>query len=88
MQIIVDDELRGIAREIVAANRSLTELRDTESCDEFQTEHYAGGFEALEDAFCFSFYGPAGELWFQLTAEDAVAIAEGRLGVLPGRAPG
>ena len=79
MQLPVDPELRAICAEIIAADVSLEEWRATESGDHFQTEHYHGGFEALEDAFCFSYYAPDGrELWLQFTVDEAVEIAEGR----------
>jgi hypothetical protein len=79
MRLPVDDQLRQLCAEIVAAGLSLETWRATESSDQFQRERYHGGFEELEDAFCFSFYPPAGgELWFQITLEEAGEIAAGR----------
>ena len=38
-----------------------------ESCDMFQEAPYVGGFETIENAFCFSVYDEDGaEYWFQL----------------------
>ena len=72
------EEFRAICREITARNNSSEVWRATESCDEFQTDHYCGGYEALEDAFCFSYYSPdQGEQRFQFTLKEVNAIAGG-----------
>jgi hypothetical protein len=87
MQLPVDAELRAVCSDILAADLSLEEWRATESGDHFQGDHYHGGFEALEDAFCFSYYGPDGrELWFQFTLREAAEIAAGRQTVVEARA--
>ena len=73
-------ELRAICREIVGQDKSTEAWRASQSDDEFQTEHFCGGYEALEDAFCFSYYSRSeGELWFQVTTEEVRAIASGTL---------
>jgi hypothetical protein len=62
----VSQEFVAICRSIV--NRGLTpdEWDEIEGSDEFQTEHFAGGFEAIEMAFCFSYCGEnRRETWFQ-----------------------
>lgn len=71
-------ELRGICCKIVARARKVEEWRAVESGDEFQTDHFEGGFDGTEDAFCFSYYAPDGvEHWFQFTIADATEIATG-----------
>src|SRR5688572_15308482 len=82
----VDQELRDLCVEIIAAGLPINMWRATESGDQFQGERYHGGFEALEDAFCFSYYPPAGsELWFQITLAQAAEIAAGRQGHVDAR---
>jgi hypothetical protein len=90
MQLTVDPELRAICQEIVAREQPLDEWRETESDDEFQTDHYEGGFDADEDAFCFSRFAAdgGGEFWFQFTLAEAAEIAAGRLGTLDARPAG
>ena len=74
------EELRVICRDIVAQSKSFENLRATESDDEFQTEHFCGGYGALEDAFCFSYYSrDQGEQWFQISIEEVRALASGSL---------
>jgi hypothetical protein len=86
MELVVDEELRNIARRISQQGRQLEDWRAIESDDMFQTEHYIGGFDATEDAFCFSFCPAAGrEHWFQFSLDDAVRIADGHLTTLVAR---
>ena len=70
-------EFRSICREIVSQEKRKEDWRAVESDDEFQTERFVGGFDATEDAFCFSYYSPAGEQWFQVTLEEVARIASG-----------
>jgi hypothetical protein len=44
----------------------------------FERGRYVGGYEAVERAFTFSFQGDDGELWLQITLDEARAIAAGR----------
>ena len=89
MELLVDDELRRLARQIVEENLSREQWRKIEADDWFQTDHYEGGFDATEDAFCFSFYPTAGpELWFQFSLDEALEIAEGRLTSVTARPAG
>jgi hypothetical protein len=88
MDLKVDDELREICFQIVEDARSLEEWREIESDDLVQTPHYVGGFDATEDAFCFSARFPErDELWFQFTLEEAADIAASRRLTLPARPP-
>ncbi len=51
------------------------EWEDVESDDMFSTDHFAGGFDGTEKAFCFSYYDANGcEYWFQLTLDEVNAI--------------
>lgn len=73
----VDKELLKICNEIKNENLSLDELIACESCDRFQTEHYCGGFDSLEMAFCFSYYESDEEYYFQITREEVDKIISG-----------
>jgi len=86
MQLNVDTEPRTCELSIVARDQSIEDWRDTESDDEFQTENYVGGYEALEDAFCFSYYAADGaELWFQVTLAEVAKIAAGEMSAVEAR---
>ena len=87
MRAVDLNELRDICRDIVGQAKSKEVWRAEESCDEFQTEHFVGGFDATEDAFCFSYYSPEGEKWFQITLEEVGEIASGASPSLSLRVP-
>lgn len=76
MYLELDEEFREICKKIVTMNKSITEWREIESPDYFQTSSYSGGFDATEDAFCFSYYKDKEEFWFQLTLEEIQQIIE------------
>lgn len=78
MQLVIDPELRTLCREIVSENHSEEEWAEIESDDMFQSESYEGGFDATEEAFCFSRHTEDGEeQWFQLTLSEVQALAAG-----------
>lgn len=84
MIVQVDDELRQICRAILAEGLTENEWAARESDDMFQSRSYAGGFEAIEMAFCFSHYAPDGsEHWFQVTLGEVNRIADGTLTEVP-----
>jgi hypothetical protein len=86
MQLAADDEFRAICREILAEDLSPTQWAAIESDDMFQSEHYAGGYDATEEAFCFSHYTADGEeYWFQLSLPEITAVVAGDLAVLDAR---
>jgi hypothetical protein len=85
MNISPDRELVEICRNIAEQGRSIQEWAEIESDDMFQTQRYHGGFDAIEEAFCFSVYRADGEYWFQFTLEQANAIAEGKTFLLTAR---
>ncbi len=77
MRVAVTEELRSICRRIIDRQYSEDEWARTAS-DAFQTEHYAGGFDQLEGAFCFSYFAPEHEeFWFQFTLATAKRLANG-----------
>jgi hypothetical protein len=69
-------ELRATCRDIVGRNWNEKVWSAHESDDEFQTEHLCGGFDATEQAFCFSWYSSNGkEYWFQFPLAEAENLA-------------
>jgi hypothetical protein len=83
MNLDIDAEFAELCREIVAQNRTREEWGETESDDEFQSDHYEGGWDEIEGAFTFSYYDAAKtEYWFQLTLAEVTSIAEGRLAAI------
>ena len=88
MQIPIDDEFLTVCEEILKEDHSLEEWREIESDDMFQYPHYEGGFDATEDAFCFSYYDPSGEeFWFQLTLGQITEAVAGDLKFIDARTP-
>ena len=80
MQIPIDHEFLTLCEHILKEGHSLEEWREIESDDMFQIPRYSGGFDATEDAFCFSYYNSdGGELWFQLTLSEIVEVVAGEL---------
>ena len=77
MQVQVTNELIGMLEDIVRENKSDDEWALVESDDMFQSPHYCGGYDAIERAFCFSYYPDEGsEYWFQLTLDELRKIVE------------
>ena len=74
-----DNEFHTLCQEILAQNLSVIQWRQIESDDVFQSKSYCGGFDADEDAFCFSFYDPVDqEFWFQVTLQEVRGITDRR----------
>ena len=89
MQIQIDHEFLTLCEQILKEGHSLEEWREIESDDMFQSAHYLGGFDATEDAFCFSYYdSDGGELWFQLTLSEIMEAVAGELKSIEARRPG
>jgi hypothetical protein len=87
MDIPINEELLTILREIHSQSKSEEEWAAIESSDMFQSASYDGGYDATEQAFCFSYYAPDGmEYWFQLTLDDIAAVLGGGNMTLKGRA--
>ena len=86
MEIVVDDQLKEICASIESQALNENEWAEKESDDEFQTKNYCGGFDADENAFCFSYHAPSGsELWFQFSLKEASLINSGALSTLVAR---
>lgn len=80
MKINIDKEFKNICEEIIKENKTEAEWGEIESCDMFQSEHYCGGYEALEQEFCFSYYDKNNkEYWFQLPLAEILKIARGEI---------
>jgi hypothetical protein len=82
-QIPVDDELRGIAKEIVDQCWTIQDWAAHESGDWFQTPNYCGGFEADDEntgEFAFAKYPATNqEFWLCFSYDDASGIADGTI---------
>ena len=88
MEIRISDELRQICERIVLEDKSEAEWALIESCDMFQTEHFNGGFDADEQAFCFSYYDEnESEFWFQMSLSEVADIISGKKSLLQVRTP-
>ena len=75
MKLTVTKEFLEISREIENRKLTLSQWREIESSDDFQTKNYCGGFDATEDEFTFSYYNPDGtEYWFQLSLSKIIEI--------------
>lgn len=79
MNIPVTNEFKAICSEIISLAKTDEEWAAIESDDMFQSQHYIGGFDATELAFCFSYFDPEGiEYWFQLTKAEISEVLAGR----------
>ena len=86
MQIGVDHELLEIIRAIKSEGKTSEEWEEIKSDDMFQSERFVGGYESIEDGFCFSYYDEnQDEHWFQFTLEEVDRILSGDLKVLEAR---
>jgi hypothetical protein len=83
MKITVSDEFKTICENIIKENKSCKEWAMIESDDMFQTKSYCGGYDADEDAFCFSYYDMNNaEYWFQVDLEEINKILNNELTIL------
>jgi hypothetical protein len=66
-------ELVTIFEEIRNLNYTIEYWREIESSDQFQSNHYCGGFESTEDEFTFSYFDENDkEFWFQINLDDII----------------
>jgi hypothetical protein len=79
MELVIDDELRNICREIQQDNRTVADWAEIEASDWFQTAHYCGGFDATEMKFAFTLTSGSTDYCFSLTLEEALCIADGHI---------
>lgn len=74
----IDSEFIGICKQITKENLDLNEWGLIESCDQFQTEKYCGGFDGTENEFTFSYFdGNGNEFWFQLPLSAIEKVEKG-----------
>lgn len=86
MQIEVDKELLEIVRAIQSEGKTSGEWEEIKSDDMFQSDRFIGGYESIEDGFCFSYYDEnQDEYWFQFTLEDVERMLSGDLKLLEAR---
>jgi hypothetical protein len=80
MIIKLDDEFRNICSEIVLEDLTELEWRKLWSSDYFQTEHFCGGFDALEKAFVFGYYAANGKQYsFLLKLSEIPDVLSGKI---------
>jgi hypothetical protein len=88
MKMEIDQEFISICQKILDEQKSKEEWAEIESDDMFQTGSFEGGYDATEEAFCFSYYNEnQDEFWFQLTLDEITEIVNGtktQLDVRPG----
>jgi hypothetical protein len=74
----IDSEFILICKETLEENLNLKEWSLIESCDQFQTENYCGGFEGIEEEFTFSYFNnKREEFWFQLKLSEIEKVKKG-----------
>jgi hypothetical protein len=78
MIVHVTDEFLTLCQEIIDRKLSIEGWRLIESSDMFQSSSFSGGFDAIEDAFCFSYFDENGkEYWFQIDLAEVEQIVDG-----------
>ena len=78
MKIHIDEEFLSICKKIKEKNLSVDEWRLVESDDMFQSSNFCGGYDTIEDAFCFSYYDQEKkEFWFQIDLSEIGQILDG-----------
>lgn len=86
MKINVTDEFKTICEDIMRRNMSDDDWAEIESDDMFQTNSYCGGYDADEEAFCFSYYDENDdEYWFQLNLKEISNVVTGELTTVEAR---
>ncbi len=89
MILAVTDEFLEILVQISAENRSPAEWAAIESDDMFQSAHFVGGYDADEEAFCFSYFDDdRNEFWFQFPLATVADMRAGRVTELAVRPAG
>jgi len=77
MEVQVNEELKGICRDIIGENKSAEQWKQSGSGELYQTDNYCGGYEASKGLFSFSLYKDDKEYWFDLNLSEVSEIAEG-----------
>ena len=79
MEIPISPELESICFQIMVKDLTPAQWSENESTDMFQNDEFCGGFNAVENMFCFSYFTENDiEYWFQLSLFDAIQIAKGK----------
>jgi len=79
MKLAVNEEFILICKQLLDKEKKETRWAEIESDDMFQSDSFVGGYDADEEAFCFSYYDEADkEYWFQVTLPQVVEIARGK----------
>ncbi len=77
MELVISKDFREICNKIIKMDKTEKEWAEIESDDMFHAESYVGGYDADENAFCFSYYDEKNkEYWFQLTLVQIKKITE------------
>ena len=80
MIIYLNDEFKTICHEIVAEHKTEEDWKKLWCSDYFQTEHFCGGFDALENAFVFGYYADDGEQYsFLIKLNEIQDVLDGRI---------
>lgn len=88
MKIKIDDEFKALCKKIVNMNLKIDQWNNIESDDMFQTTNYEGGYDAIEQAFCFSFYDKQrNEYWIQISLDQMQDILVDKLKYIEARLP-
>ena len=73
--LVIKNELVEICKNILEQYKNSSQWDLEESDDCFQTENFTGGWDATEQAFCFSYYENDNEYWFQVNLSQVEQIA-------------
>ena len=80
MRLPVDDILRSICQDIRQQSFEEQAWAAVESDDWFRKPPYEGGFDATENAFCFSYFAEGGhEYWFQFPLSAVEKVLQGEI---------
>jgi hypothetical protein len=89
MKLRVSQKFVVICQRIVDTDWTESEWAAHEADDWFQTDHFDGGYDATENAFCFSYVrADLCEYWLQLTLPEVHDVLAGRIQELSARLAG
>lgn len=88
MYFEIDDEFLKIVEIIKNENKTFKDWEKEESSDDFQSDHFQGGFDLIEGAFCFSYFDDyRNEYWFQFKLDEIDNILNGSIKKISLRSP-
>lgn len=80
MIIDVDEKFIKICKKIKDSGKNLQEWEETGYDDEFYDLPYTGGFDHIENAFCFGYYADNDRQYsIQLTLEEIYNVLQGKI---------